>query len=345
MKELLYPENIRLKINFTATTLFLAVIFVSPDLCFAASAKSYADVSRKTSVSVNQMANNYGFRSITIYGKQITMQTRFNTLIFEGNSRRASFNGVSIWLNGPISKHWGTWNILQDDIDRTVLPLLAPNNALSSESCQIVVLDPGHGGDDHGAASRARLMEKNMTLELARKVRLILLQYRVDTRLTRNNDYRMDLDDRYKKANSWNSSVFISIHLNSAKNSSPAGIETHILPPAGYMGTANNSLGVYDQIACPANRYDRANMVLGYLLQRSLLKHTKAEDRGVRRSRFVVLKGITCPAALVECGFLSNRSEELKLARPEYLDHLARGIAEGIMAYLNGVKRANQGSP
>lgn len=312
---------------------------------YAARAKSYSDVSRKTAVSVNQMAANYGFRSITIHGKQITIQTRFNTLVMEGDSRKASFNGITIWLNGPIAKHRGSWHILQDDVNRTILPLLSPNNALASEAYQIVILDPGHGGKDHGAESRSGLTEKKLTLELARKVRAILLKYRIDTRLTRNSDCQLELDDRYKLANNWKSSIFISIHFNAAHNSSPSGLETYILPPAGYLGTANTSLGIDDQLVYPANRHDRANMVLGFYLQKSLLKHTNSEDRGVRRARFVVLKNVACPAALVECGFLSNLSDERKLTKPEYIDRLARGIAEGIMAYLNSVKRANQINP
>lgn len=311
----------------------------------AAKIKSYTDVSPKTTISLSQMSARCGFRTTTVNGKQITMLTKFGILTMEGDIRRATFNGTAVWLNGPITRHWGSWHILQTDIDRTILPLLNPNNALASEEYQIVVLDPGHGGEDNGAQSRSGLNEKTITLDLARKIRAILLRYRIDTRLTRNSDQKLDLEERTDRANSWKSSLFVSIHLNAADNSSPSGIETHILPPAGCPSTANNSLGVYDQVVFPANRHDRANMVLGYLLQRSLLKYTGGEDRGVRRSRFVVLKNSSCPACLLECGFLSNRSEVSKLASPAYLDNLARGIAEGIISYLNSVKRANQIKP
>lgn len=325
-----------------AFILLLPILLSGPLYSKAAKVKSYADVSRKTSISLNQMAAKYGFSALTVDGKQISMITRFNTLRMEGDSRRATFNGTAIWLNGPIGKHWGSWHILQADIDRTILPLLNPNNALAAEECEIVVLDPGHGGEDRGASSRSGLEEKKLTLELARKIRAILLQYRIDARLTRNSDRQLELEERSGRANSWQSSLFVSIHFNAADNSTPSGIETHILPPAGYPSTAKDSLGVYDQVVFPANRHDRANMVLGYLLQRSLLKYARSEDRGVRRSRFVVLKNTYCPAALVECGFLSNRADESKLLKPGYLDNLAKGIAEGIMFYLNSVKRANQ---
>jgi len=323
-----------------------AAIFLSGAICSgAAKVKSYADVSPKTTISLSQMSARCGFSAMTVNGKQITMRTKFNVLAMEGDSRRATFNGTDIWLNGPITRHWGSWHILQTDIDRTILPLLNPNNALASEEYRIVVLDPGHGGDDRGAQSRSGLNEKAIVLDLARKVRSILLQYRIDTRLTRNGDQKLDLEERTDLAGRWKSSLFVSIHLNAADNSSPAGIETHILPPAGCSSTANNSLGVYDQVVHPGNRHDRANIVLGYLMQKSLLKHTGSEDRGVRRSRFVVLKNSSAPACLVECGFLSNRSEGSKMGSPAHIDNLARGIAEGIISYLNSVKRANQINP
>jgi len=331
-----------------SSLVFLAAALAITQPAWPASSRAnraYSDISRKTTLSVGKMAEIYGFRSITVNGKQITMQTRFNTVTLEGDSRKAGFNGIDIWLNAPISRRWGSWHILQDDIDRCILPLMNPNNALASEPYQIVALDAGHGGNDNGAESRSGLIEKNVTLALARKVRAILLQYRIDTRLTRNSEGQVELDDRPAKAAAWKSSVFVSIHLNSAPNSSPSGIETHILPPAGYASTAGRIFSVDDQINYPANRHDRANMVLGYLLQKSLLKHTGAEDRGVRRSRFVVLKNISCPAALIECGFLSNPAEQKKLANAVYLDNLARGIAEGILTYLNSVKRANQTNP
>jgi N-acetylmuramoyl-L-alanine amidase len=330
------------------TVIVLAVLFFflyNPVQGRAAKIKSYSDVSPKTRMSLSEMSARCGFRVVTIKGKQITMVSRFNTFTLEGDSRRATFNGTTIWLNEPVIRRWGSWHILQTDVDRTILPLLNPNNALASEEYQIVTIDPGHGGDDKGAQSQSGLIEKAIVLDLARKIRSILLQYRIDARLTRNSDQQLGLDERVALANRWKSSLFVSIHLNAADNPGPAGVETHILPPAGCPSTANNSLGIDDQVSFSANRHDRANMVLGYFLQKSLLKYTNGEDRGLRHSRFVVLKNIYCPAALAECGFLSNRAEAAKLAKTNYLDDVARGIAEGIKFYLDSVKRANQVNP
>lgn len=339
-------NNFRPKAVFTGILFLLLSVLLAGSLpAKPAKIKAYSDVSPRTCMSLKEMSSRYGFSSFGVKGKQITMQTRFNTFSMKGDSRRAEFNKIAVWLSAPIARQWGSWHIRQVDIDRTIWPLLNPDKALASEEYQIVVLDPGHGGSDRGAQSRGGLDEKTLTLELARNVRRILLQYRIDARLTRNSDRPLQLDERVAIANRWKSSLFISIHLNAAGSSIPAGIETYILPPAGYPSTSGGKTDICDPGVYAGNKHDRANMVLGYLIQKSMLKYAGGEDRGVRRARFVVLKNIACPAALLECGFLSNRSEAAKFEKAGHRDKVSRGIAEGIIAYLNAVKRARQIKP
>ena len=114
---------------------------------------------------------------------------------------------------------------------------------------------------------------------------------------------------------------------------------------AGCPITSIATVTARDRVVYPGNRHDGANMVLGHMLQKSLLKYTRAEDRGVRRSRFYVIKCAPCPAALVECGFISNRKERENLMDPKYRDRIAKALAEGIIAYLNTVKRAHNIKP
>ena len=85
--------------------------------------------------------------------------------------------------------------------------------------------------------------------------------------------------------------------------------------------------------------------MLGYYIQKAILEKAGGEDRGLRRARFVVLKEAPCPAALVECGFVSNRAEENRLLTPAHREALALGIAKGILDYLAAVKRAHVVSP
>jgi N-acetylmuramoyl-L-alanine amidase len=298
-----------------------------------------------SSVSLSQLSHRYGFVSYDVRGKALTLGTRFDAFVFEGDTRKVAFNNTLVWLNAPVARRWGAWTIQDVDVGKTILPLVAPSRALKPEGYRIVVLDPGHGGADRGASNlRAGLDEKRINLELARDVRAILQKYRVIVYLTRAGDQDVELDQRCLLANRWRADLLVSIHLNSAVNSDSSGIETHILPPAGSPITASTHAGGRDAVSFPGNRHDAANVILGYCLQRSLLKHTRAEDRGVRRSRFYMVRNVNCPAALVECGFLSNRAEKDKLSTSSFRDALVRGIAEGIVAYLNAVRRA-QGTP
>jgi N-acetylmuramoyl-L-alanine amidase len=290
---------------------------------------------------LSQLSHRYNFISYAARGKNLALKTKFNTFAFESNTRKVKFNDTLIWLNAPVTRHWGAWTIRDIDVDKTILPLINPHGALKSEGWRRVMLDPGHGGKDPGAVDLRRgLEEKRITLELAGRVRTILKKYKVDVRLTRDGDQTTDLDKRCLMANRWKADLFVSIHLNASANANASGIETHILPPAGCPITASAFVGSRDRAAFPGNRHDGANMVLGYYLQRSLLKFARLEDRGVRRSRFYVLRNVNCPAALVEGGFISSRNDRTKIMTTAYRDNVARGIAEGILAYLNLVKRA-----
>ncbi|MFH1476222.1 MAG: N-acetylmuramoyl-L-alanine amidase [Verrucomicrobiota bacterium] len=297
-------------------------------------------------VSLSQLSHRHNFISYTARGKNLTLKTKFNNFIFEGNTRKVEFNNILIWLNAPVTRHWGAWTIRNIDVDKTILPLINPLGTLKSEGGQLVLLDPGHGGQDPGAIDLRRgLEEKRITLELAQRVRTILQKYNIDARLTRGGDQTIELDQRCLMANRLRADLFVSIHMNAAANANSSGIETHILPPAGCPITASAFVGSRDRVAFPGNRHDGANLVLGYYLQRSMIKYTCLEDRGVRRSRFYVIRNVDCPAALVECGFISSRNDRIKIMTTAYRNNVARGIAEGIVTYLNMVKRARTLNP
>lgn len=312
----------------------------------AAEAASAGSFIMGDAVSLSQLSHRYNFLSYAAQGKNLALKTKFNTFTFEGDTRKVEFNNILIWLNASVARHWGSWTIRDLDVDKTILPLINPSQALKSESWRLVILDPGHGGQDPGASDLHRgLEEKHITLELAQRVRTILQKYNVDARLTRGGDKTTDLDQRCLLANRWGADLFVSIHLNATANSDSSGIETHILPPAGCPITASAFVSSRDRVAFPGNRHDEANMILGYYLQKSLIKYNRLEDRGVRRSRFYVIRNVNCPAALVECGFISSRNDRTKIMTAAYRDNVARGIAEGILTYLNMVKRAQALNP
>ena len=133
--------------------------------------------------------------------------------------------------------------------------------------------------------------------------------------------------------------------MNSSVSSAPRGLETYVLAAAGYSPTAASPGTRVDRVAYLGNRYDGANALLGYYLQKSMLAKVKGEDRGLRRARFVVLKNAPCPAALVECGFLSNSGEESRLATSSHQETVALAITQGILDYSAAIKKARPAPP
>jgi len=199
-----------------------------------------------------------------------------------------------------------------------------------------VVIDPGHGGRDegtHGAHSR----EKDMTLDLAKRVEHDLSTVSgLRVLMTRTSDVNVSLEERVEFFRSEHADLSVSLHFNAGGTAD--GIETYCVPPAGAPTTARapyegETEATGANTAVTNNRFDEQNVWLAHCVQKSLLQATHANDRGVRRARFYVLRYATCPAILVEGGFLTNRAEEGKILTPEYRAVLARAIAEGIAAY------------
>ena len=319
------------------SALLVAVILV----LFSSTIHAKTDGSR---VSLDWVKRYYGFQSLTVRDKEITLVKRVNTLSFTGNSRRVIINGVAVWLGGPIVKKWGCWRILKSDVNKTIVPLLYPSRSLVSEGYRVVVIDPGHGGKDKGAKDPWRSVEeKRVALYVAKKVRDILAKDRIDVKLTRNSDCYVSLKQRCQTAKRYRADLFVSIHLNAAKDQTASGLETYVLAPAGCPTIFKpQSNKVFDRKTYLGNRNDSANIILGFMLQKSMLKFIRGRDRGIRRSRFYVLRNVACPAALVECGFLSNRADAEKFISKAYRDKIARAIAEGICSYLNSVKLSHR---
>ncbi len=180
-----------------------------------------------------------------------------------------------------------------------------------------VVIDAGHGGFDPGAVAQT-VYESKINLSIAKKVEKLLLAEGIKVFMTRDTDDYVGLYERADIANNLNASLFVSIHSNAFTNSSLKGIMTLVYPVS-----ANNS--------------KITGKSLGRTIQRNLVNITGAADRGViDRPNLVVLNSTKMPAALVECGFMTNLDELKALQSEEYQDILARGIAKGILDTLNG---------
>lgn len=297
------------------------------------------DVNGQPYVTLNSLMRYYGFENRRSGTEQVALVRGPDQLELTLNSRRARWNGVVIWLHEPVVLHRRDWVVPSVDVQAVLGPLLRPSDALVGIGRKRVLIDPGHGGRDEGARGSLGTLEKDLTLTLSRKVAARLRSAGIDVMLTREVDKALTLVDRMQLVLDHEADLFVSVHFNAAANTAARGIETFVLTAGGHRNTGNQGEGPFAP-ARDANEFDGANQVLAYLVQRRMLERTQAEDRGVRRSRFYVLREATVPSILIEGGFLSHAPEERNLMRPDYQNALAEGIARGILEYLAAVARA-----
>ena len=187
----------------------------------------------------------------------------------------------------------------------------------TSKTFKTVVVDAGHGGKDSGAYRRSGPPEKLVTLDVAQRLNSKLRESQLKTVMTRSSDVFIPLDERVTIENSQKNAVFVSIHFNDSRRRGIRGFETYY-----HSGTSID---------------------LASRIQEKLMTIPNSTNRGIHTANFRVLRNATCPAVLVECGFLSNRSEGNKTRDWEYRELLADRIAEAIVEqrFGSGVYRAS----
>jgi N-acetylmuramoyl-L-alanine amidase len=228
----------------------------------------------------------------------------------------------------------------------------------------VIVIDPGHGGAEHGAVGPTGLMEKNVTLELATRLRQLLQQERsINVVLTRDEDRQLGLDERTAIANHNQADLFLSIHLNASRRSGARGAETYYLSTDATDDEArtlaaleNRSYDVGDGSSISKSDGNDSDLKLvlwdlaqnQFLAESSLLAErmqtqfnllTGTRDRGVRQAPFRVLMGATMPAVLIEVGFISNADEEERFRNLGYRNQTAKAMANAVREYLRDLDR------
>jgi N-acetylmuramoyl-L-alanine amidase len=294
-------------------------------------------------VAINDVAGYYGLGADTRGGlTRAEYKTSFGQLEVEAERRDILLNGVTHWISTPILAERNRLWIAELDVLKTIDPVLEPQHLRKpSAVVRTVLIDPGHGGADHGTHGRASF-EKTMTLDVARRVERDLAGSGLRVIMTRTTDETVPLEDRVELARAKGADVYVSIHFNSG--GSAEGIETYCTTPSGMSSTANfngnssdRDIGGGERSAVTNNRFDSQNIWLAHCIQKSALRATGAMDRGVRRARFWVLRYTSCPAILIEGGFLTNPSEEQRILRSDYRETLAKAIADGILTYAKTV--------
>jgi N-acetylmuramoyl-L-alanine amidase len=173
-----------------------------------------------------------------------------------------------------------------------------------SGSSTTVVIDAGHGGYDRGGIPGQRVSEKEMTLDVAQRLKNTLAASGYRVVMTRDSDVFIPLGTRVAIANSYSNAIFVSIHFNSAKRSGAGGIETYF--------------------------YSRESLPLASAIHYYVAGGAPSSNRNVRRRGYYVLRKTTIPAVLVECGFLTNPTEAALAQTASYRQKLAEEIAAGV---------------
>lgn len=169
-----------------------------------------------------------------------------------------------------------------------------------------VIIDPGHGGRDLGAAD-SYVYEKHINLDVSRRLERALQEAGFKTVMTRTRDEFIALSERSSHANRYRNAVFVSIHFNSAYRTSALGIETF------YRSSESEKFA--------------------RLVQSELIKNVGATDRGIKTGNFAVLRNTKHPSILVEGGFISNKDERAAMLDPQYRQVVADSIARGIIQF------------
>lgn len=230
------------------------------------------------------------------------------------------------------------------------LPIPVPSTGLRT-----VVIDPGHGGDEQGARGPGGALEKDITLQVARRLRT-MIESRLGLRvfLTRDDDRTMSLDDRAAYANSQQADAFVSIHANGALRPAMRGAEvfylsvdradaearrlaesSEILPTLGG-GTRAINLILWETAQA---RYLEQSSALAGMVEQALRARVEMSPRPVQQAPFRVLVGASMPAVLVEIGYLSNSEQEQALTSAAYQDLVAQGLFDAIMQFRSHLER------
>ena len=191
-------------------------------------------------------------------------------------------------------------------------------------SDKLIVIDAGHGGKDGGATGHLgedTVLEKTLTLQIAKRVKTVLESRGYTVKLTRETDVYPTLQARADFANNSNAAAFISIHINSVEsNPDASGTET-------FYASLNNDTS-----------YKLKSSYLAKYIQEYLIANLKSKDRGVKQSEHLVTRSSIMPAVLIEVGFISNEAELSNMVSSSYQQKTAEAIAAGIIKGIDKIE-------
>ena len=312
---------------------------------------------------ISSFINKHGWYYLTISGGIIDTAT-INTGITRGVVREiqsdqiGSTAQVAFKVGTKVLSHEWFQSLEPNEIVITLRTPIANRDKYVEEAkarwrLDTVVLDAGHGGKDPGSRGKYGTKEKDVVLDITKRVGKLLAQNRIKVVYTREEDVFIPLIDRTKMANDANGKLFVSIHANSNPNSKVQGFETYLLRPgksedAIEVASRENSVIKLEEKTQQYENLTGENLIMATMAQSMFMKESEnlasmiqseldkkldTPNRGVKQAGFYVLVGASMPNVLVEVGYLSNPTEEKRLKQSEYKQRVAESIYEGIKQF------------
>jgi N-acetylmuramoyl-L-alanine amidase len=237
----------------------------------------------------------------------------------------------------------------------TTKPPVQPTTATPYDKInpRVIVIDPGHGGKDPGCVVNG-YQEKDIILQVSKKLKEALTQQGYEVYLTREGDTYPGLKERSAVANNKQPVVLLSIHANAAPNKKATGVEVFVgsaqIHGEGAADVANRENQRFISEGYTEEQNGKINstlldsyylgsrtvsMKLGSLIENNIVKETGQASRGLKEAPLILLKGMYFPSCLIEIGFLSNPTEAKNLANGAFQDKLVRGIVVGIKQFMS----------
>jgi N-acetylmuramoyl-L-alanine amidase len=292
-----------------------------------------AKIDGRDYVSVLSMKSFYGFTKLTRSGMSITLENTKIEMKLQVGGNECLMNGVKFVFSNPVATSGDDAYISRMDLAKLIDPVLRPNFIKNAGDFRTVILDPGHGGKDSGAANSIGT-EAVYNLKVAGRVKSQLQAQGFKVVMTRDSNRFLTLQERVNLANAvQEKAIYISIHFNSG-GPAARGIETFTLSPPGVAHYGRDFIPADNQQRT-GNEHDSANIALATSVHGSLLRRlqTHTFDRGIKRARFSVLSGVRHPAILLEGGFMTHSYEARLIDNETYQNSLATGIVEAIAKY------------
>ena len=240
--------------------------------------------------------------------------------------------GMGVFMFSMYQLAWGSVPLPKADSALALPSILEPTEDSLEDDSLVIVLDPGHGGRDPGAP-HGDLIEKDINLDISRRVRTRLEKRGQRVVMTRSGDHQVELVERAAMANRYKNVLFVSIHQNGAITKGAGGVETFFTWPKP-SSVMNRQRDLY-KLPEDAQHEDERSRMLAERVHQAFCQTTGATDRGVKNKSLSVTRNVHGPSILVECGFLTNKEDAERIRSDRYRDRISDGIAAGIMTYVD----------